>query len=63
MDKNLFGCKFVTTKAQHISENKFASKVVMFQLAFELKVFLHFCYNQQTLVLWMIIPTLHNRPL
>jgi hypothetical protein len=51
MDKNLFGCKFVTTKAQHISENKFASKVVMFQLAFELKVFLHFCYNQQTLVL------------
>ncbi len=46
MDKSLFGCKFVTIEAKHISENKFASEVVMFQLAFELKVFIHFCYNQ-----------------
>jgi hypothetical protein len=51
VDKNLFGYKFVTIEAKHISENKFASKVVMFQPTFELKVFIHFCYNQQTLAL------------
>jgi len=53
----------VTIEAKHISENKFASKVVMFQPTFELKVFIHFCYNQQTLALQIVIVILHNRPL
>jgi len=38
-------------------KTRFASKVTMFQQAFEFKVVIHVRYNQQTLVLKGRIPT------
>jgi hypothetical protein len=57
MDKSSFGYKVVITKSKHTDETRFASKMAMFQHAFEFRVIIHLCYSQQIFLFVSKIPT------